>query len=142
MFYSTTGEASGINRLELSFEDALLVCEEGQLKVCELGFSEAEYRKKETEHFPKINGAWKAIQCDGINLEHAGILQNFVNVVLNKEKLIAAGQEGIKSLLISNAIYLSSWQEKMIGIPQNQEEEEDFEKVFEEEAVKKGMSEI
>lgn len=40
-FYATTGEAPGINRLEISLEDALLVCDDGVLKVCELGFKKS-----------------------------------------------------------------------------------------------------
>ena len=41
--------------------------------------------------------------------EAAKCLKNFANAVLNGEKLIAPGEEGIKGLTISNAIHLSSW---------------------------------
>ncbi|WP_029201423.1 hypothetical protein [Oribacterium sp. NK2B42] len=45
---------------------------------------------------------------------------------------IAAGREGRKSLLISNAIYLSSWDKKMIEIPElDSQKELQFEKEFE-----------
>ncbi len=138
-FYSTTGEASGINRLELSFDNALLVCEKGQLRVWETGFDEPEYRRTETEHFPKFEREWKQIACDGEDLKHVGILQNFVDAVLEKEPLFVDGAEGSKSLLLSNALYLSSWQRRMVELPGNDEEERVFEKSFEEEAGKKGL---
>jgi len=130
LFYATTGEAPGINRLEISLEDALLVCEDGELKVCELGFREAEYRKTAMECFPTVNGQWKRIDCPGENTMHQGILQNFVNTVLGKEELLVDGREGLKSLLLSNAMYLSSWKNRMIEIPTGDLERLLFETAF------------
>lgn len=135
-FYSTTGEAPGMNRLEISLEDALLVCEKGMLRVCELGFHEAVYRQNATEYFAKLNGTWKDINCPGENTMHCGIIQNFVNCVLKKEMLLVNGSEGLKSLLLSNAMYLSSWQKRMVELPQSVEEQ-----LFLEEAFQKGFEE-
>ena len=133
-FYSTTGEASGINRLEISFEDALLVCEKDSLRVCELGFKEAQYRKSATDQFAKINGTWKDIEITEPNTMHVGILNNFVDAIENGCELVAPGQEGIKSLSLSNAMYLSSWKKRMVNIPQSDDEmfwlEAEFEGAF------------
>ena len=52
-----------------------------------------------------------------IKEQHAGIMKNFTNHVLNGEKLIAPGQEGINGLTISNAIHLSSWLGKEVKLP-------------------------
>lgn len=130
VFYATTGEAPGINRLEISFEDALLVCEGGELKVCELGFREAEYRKTATECFTKLNGQWKIIDCPGENTMHQGILQNFIDCILGLASLMVDGSEGLKSLLLSNAMYLSSWQKRMVEIPVSEVEQLEFESAF------------
>ncbi len=133
-FYSTTGEASGINRLEISLEDALLVYEKDTLKVCELGFKEAEYRKTATEQFAKMKGTWKEITFDEPNTMHVGILNNFVEAIENGATLIAPGQEGIKSLSLSNAMYLSSWKKVAIELPRKEEDvfwlEAEFESVL------------
>jgi len=129
-FYATTGEAPGINRLEISLEDALLVCESGVLKVCELGFKEAEYRRTATECFTKLNGHWKEVECPGENTMHQGILQNFVNTILGKEELMVDGREGLMSLMLSNAMYLSSWKNRMIDIPTSELERLLFETAF------------
>ena len=129
-FYATTGEAPGINRLEISLEDALLVCEGGVLKVCELGFKEAEYRRTATECFTKLNGHWKEVECPGENTMHQGILQNFVNTILGKEELLVDGREGLMSLMLSNAMYLSSWKNRMIDIPTSELERLLFETAF------------
>ena len=48
------------------------------------------------------------------------------------------GSEGRKSLLISNAIYLSSWEKRMIPIPEPDSQEElAFEEIFEQWMEKK-----
>lgn len=134
VFFASTGEAPGINRLEISLEDALLVCEQGELKVCELGFHEPEYRKTATDCFKKLEGQWKKIVCTDENPQHIGILKNFADAVLNGEPLLARGEEGNKSLILSNAIYLSSWVKRMIEIPkEGTEYEKEFEKEFERE---------
>ena len=130
-FYSTTGEASAINRLEISMEDALLLFENGELKVRELKVHEAEYRKTATDFFAQPEGEWKNIICDGMDTAHVGILQNFADAVEGNTELWVDGREGGKSLMISNAMYLSSWKKQMVKLPMNYEEEISFEKEYE-----------
>lgn len=44
-------------------------------------------------------------------------------------KLIADGREGYHSLLLTNAIYLSSWEKRMVTLPEpGTEEEKEFER--------------
>ena len=136
-FYSTTGEASAINRLEISMEDALLVFENGKLRVRELKVHETYYRKTATDYFAQPEGEWKDISCEGEDLEHVGILQNFADAVDGKAELFVEGTEGSKSLMFANAMYLSSWIGQMVKIPQNIEEEIAFEVAYEPEFAKK-----
>ncbi len=136
-FYSTTGEASGINRLEISMEDALLVYENGELRVRELNVHESEYCKTATDFFAQPQGTWHTLECSGTELAHPGILQNFVNAIDQGEELFVQGSEGGKSLLLANAMYLSSWKKQMIKLPENFREECEFEEIYEEELRKK-----
>ena len=131
-FYSTTGEASGINRLEISMENALLVLENGELRVRELKVHEPEYRKNATDFFAQPEGEWKEIQYEGTDGAHIGVLQNFADAVEGKTELFIHGAEGQKSLNLSNAMYLSSWKSQMVALPRNLEEEIAFEKEYEE----------
>lgn len=134
IFFASTGEAPGINRLEISMEDALLVCDKGELKVCELGFHEAEYRKTSTDCFAKLNGQWHNIDCKTIDSQYVEMLKNYAEAIMKRTPLLAKGKEGSKSLLLSNAIYLSSWKREMIEIPKEGTEYElEFEKEFEKE---------
>lgn len=132
-FYSTTGEAPGRNRLEISMEDALLICEDGKLTIEELGFSEANYRKKATDYFVRLRGNRKELSGLGEDTGYIGVLQNFADTIAGEAKLAIEGAEGCKSLLLSNAMYLSSWQKQMVEIPQTREEMLRFEKEFERE---------
>ena len=139
-FYSTTGEASGINRLEISMEDALLVFENNVIKVRELKVKEAEYRKTATDFFAQPEGEWREVECQGIDMAHVGVLQNFADAVDKKAELFILGVEGEKSLKLSNAMYLSSWNKKMIMVPQNRDDELIFEQEYENELAKKKLS--
>ncbi len=136
-FYSTTGEASAINRLEIAMEDALILFENGELKVRELKVHEAEYRRTATDYFAQPEGEWKEIACEGVDLEHVGILQNFAGAVDGKAALFVEGTEGSKSLTLANAMYLSSWKKHMVKMPENLEEEIAFEAAYEAEFAKK-----
>ncbi len=136
-FYATTGEAPGINRLEISLEDALLVCENGKLIVYELGFEESEYRKNATNYFARLTGNPKEISCPGEDTGYRGVLQNFVDTIRGESALLVGGTEGLKSLLLSNAMYLSSWQKRMVEIPRTRETQIQFEEEFEKELGKK-----
>ena len=131
-FYSTTGEASDINRLEISMEDGLLVLENGELRVRKLKVHEPDYRKNATDFFAQPEGEWEHIACKGNSPEHIGILQNFADTVGGRDELFVDGAEGSKSLLLANAMYLSSWKKQMIKLPENLEEDVKFEQEYEE----------
>jgi predicted dehydrogenase len=135
-FITSTGDAPGINRLEISLEEALIVCENGMIRIGELaqemGGKEADYRSKSTDFFRKIKGTWIEIKPEKEDHPYEKVIQGFVDEINGSGKSIADGREGRKSLLISNAIYLSSWEKRMEDIPQiGSAEEIDFEQRFE-----------
>lgn len=136
VFVTSTGEAPGINRLEISLEEALIVCENGKIRVGELlpelGCKESEYRQKSTDFFTPIRGVWREITPTNPENTYLQMLQNFAKACTCEEPLIAPGTEGRKSLLLGNAIYLSSWEHRMVEIPkEGSEEEREFERSFE-----------
>lgn len=120
-FITSTGEAPGINRLEISLDEALLVCEGGKLRIgelaSELGVKEADYRRSSTDYFRKLKGTWSEIVPEREEDPYGEVLRAFANACLGRGLSVADGREGRKSLLISNAAYLSSWEHRMIEIP-------------------------
>ena len=136
-FITSTGDAPGINRLEISLEEAMIVCENGKLRIGELsqemGGKEADYRQNATDYFKKIKGTWTEITPEKEEKPYEKVLQGFADECMGSGKCVAQGAEGRKSLLLSNAIYLSSWERRMVKLPEiGTDEELKFEGLFEE----------
>ena len=136
VFITSTGEAPGSNRLEISLEEATIICENGRLKIGEtfpeMKMKERDYRAQSTDYFGKIKGTWHELAFEKEEAPYEKVLQSFSNECNGAGKSIANGSEGRKSLLISNAIYLSSWEKKMINIPViGSDKEIEFEQEFE-----------
>jgi hypothetical protein len=53
----------------------------------------------------------------GRNDQHVGILNNFANAILGLEPLFVKGEEGIKSVQIMNAMLLSTWLDRAVELP-------------------------
>ncbi len=127
VFIASTGEAAGVNRLEISLDNALLVCEKGELSVFELDKPESEYRNGTGDLFAKPKVEQKKIECGKPEGAYEKVLSDFAAGVMT-----ADGSEAINSLYLSNAIYLSSWENRTVDIPKSGTQEElKFEKSFE-----------
>lgn len=116
-FITSTGDYPGTNRLEITLQKAKIICEYGIIKVCELEKSVDEVIKTSEKSFDEIKGNWETIQTDGSNEQHPGVMNAFAAHILRGEPLVAEGKEGINGLTISNAAFLSSWLDKEIVLP-------------------------
>lgn len=117
VFVTTTADAPGTNRLEVTLEKAKLVAENNKLTLYELEIGEREYCFQATEGFQKPPCHEREIILDGENPQHVGILNAFAGAILRGEPLVANGTEGIHGLELSNAMHLSSWLEKTVELP-------------------------
>lgn len=117
VFVTTTGDAPGTNRLELTFEMGKIVCEDDKLIFDKLSESVFEHCKHEKEGFKKPDCTRVEIETDGLNEQHVGVLKAFADKILGKGELVAEGVEGINGLTLSNAMYLSSWLDETIELP-------------------------
>lgn len=110
VYITSTGEAPGTNRLEISGDMGKIVVEKNKLTFHRNRISEREHNRINTEAFKKPE-CWTCdipVAQDG-GEQHIGILKNFTRAILNGEKLLAPGEEGIYGLTISNAIHYSTW---------------------------------
>ena len=114
----STADAPGTDRLEILGDKGRLLLENGKLIKSTLKIPEREFNKtyKGGFGYPEYTTEEIKIEPDEKQI-HVAILQNFVNAILGKEELIADGQEGIKSLQLANAILLSTWFNKWIDLP-------------------------
>ena len=116
-FITTTGDAPGTNRFEITLDGGKLLAENGKLYMTELEMFEPEFSKTNKISFAAPRGKSIEVETDGQSPQHVGVLNRFAAAILRDEPLVARGEEGIFGLTISNAMHLSSWLGKTVEIP-------------------------
>ena len=109
MFITTTGEAPGTNRFEISGTGGKLVCEGGKLMWYKNGEDSAEWSRTNPAGFKKPPCEVIEVETDGQNPQHAGIINNFTAALLGREPMFVDGKEGSAGVELMNAIELSGW---------------------------------
>lgn len=118
VFVTTTADAPGTNRLEITLDRGKLVCENDKVMLWKLKVSEKEHRFSSKEGFAKPEcEEMVEVETDGMNEQHVGVLKAFAGRILHGTPLIAEGYEGINGLTLSNAMHLSSWLGHPVEIP-------------------------
>ena len=122
VFITTTGEAPGTNRFEVSGTKGKLLSEGDKL----LWYKNAEDSQVAVQTYE--NGFLKPecqiieVETDGKNPQHAGIINNFANAILGIEEQFVAGTDGFNGVELMNAIELSGWSNgEEIVLPVNEE---------------------
>lgn len=113
-FTAATTEAMGTNRFEIVGSTGKLVIENEQLHLWKMIQDETFWPHS------KDTPSYEEVPIDLINekdQQHQKVLENFVQAILFDEPLLASATEGIKSLSIINATYLSSWLDKGVDLP-------------------------
>lgn len=122
VFITTTGDAPGTNRLEVTGTLGKLVCENDELIFHRLGVDEREWCVTAKQGFAVPPVEVIRVETDSSNPQHVGVLNAFASNILHGSPLVADGREGIKGLMLSNAMHLSSWTDKMVSLPFDEEE--------------------
>ena len=117
VFVTSSADAPGTDRFEITLEKGKLVCENDKLALFLLDSNEREFCYTAKEGFSKPEGHCIEIETDGKGMQREGVLNAFAGKILRGTPLVAEGVEGINELTIANAIYLSSWLGKPIEIP-------------------------
>ena len=121
VFVTTTGDAPGTNRLELSGTLGKAVCENDSLRLWKLDEDEEKWRFGAKEGFAKPPFAEVKVETDGRNPQHPAVLNAFAAHIMRGEPMIADGREGIRGLMLSNAMHLSSWLGREVELPIDEE---------------------
>ncbi len=118
VFITSTGEAPGTNRLEVTAEQGKLVLENGRMEFTRNEIQTTKFSRTTKESFSRP-AVWN-VQIPLPNdrgEQHLGIIKNFVGAILRGEKLLAPAPEGIHSVELGNAILFSSLLEKTVDLP-------------------------
>ena len=117
VFITTTGDAPGTNRLEITGTLGKVVCENDVLTFQKLAVNEREWCAACPEGFKKPDCETIIVETDGANPQHNGIMNAFAGAIANGTPLVADGREGINGLMLSNAIHLSAWTGETVTLP-------------------------
>ncbi|MCQ2436714.1 MAG: Gfo/Idh/MocA family oxidoreductase [Clostridia bacterium] len=117
VFVTSTADAPGTNRFEILGTKGKLVCEGETLKLTMLDTDEREfcYAHDGGQGQPTFHDV--PVETDGKNPQHVGILNNFANAVLGIEPLFVDGREGLNGVELMDSMLLSTWLDKEITLP-------------------------
>ena len=142
VFITSTGEAPGTNRLEISADRGKVVLEDGKITFWRTRESSSKFLKEWPDGFGRPE-VWKCeIPASG-DEEHKGITKNWVQAIRTGSPLLAQGIEGINGVELANAMLLSTWTDDWVDIPMNAEGYwEELQKRVETSQVKEGSGQI
>lgn len=121
VFVTTTADAPGTNRFEITLDKGKLVAENGKLYLWELEATLDQYTFESASGFGQPKCTFTEVETDKKNPQHVGVLNAFAGAILRGEPLVAPGEEGINGLTLSNAMHLSAWLGKDITLPLDEE---------------------
>lgn len=98
VFITTTGEAPGINRLEIAAERGRLIYENDVLSFTRNEVEMTEFSRTTILGFATPPVSDVRILLSGHGEQHNGVLKNFADAILDGVPLIASAEEGIHSV--------------------------------------------
>ena len=117
VFVTTTGDAHGSNRFEIQMDRAKLLVEHDKLILTEFSVSEPEWSATNKEPFASMPTVETVVETDGENPQHTGVVNAWGGTILRGEPMVADGREGIRGLMLSNAMHLSAFLGKEVTLP-------------------------
>ena len=118
VFITTTADAPGTNRFEITGTRGTLIFEDNKLFFKELLTDERVHCKEATTGFsapeclPTVE-----IELTGENSQHVGICNNIANAILGLEEVYAPASDGLHGVELANAMLLSTWMNSEISLP-------------------------
>ena len=118
VFVTTTADAPGTNRFEVTGTKGTLIFENDKLLFTELKEDERVHCYKADAGFKKPEACPTVeVELTGENSQHAGILSNVANAILGIEEIYAPASDGICGVELANAMLLSTWLDKTVTLP-------------------------
>jgi len=117
VFITSTGEAPGTNRLEITGERGRVVYENEKITFTQNETGMTRFSRMATEGFALPATTESVFTFPDHGAQHAGIVQNFADAILRGAPLIAPAGEGIHSVEMANAMLMSSWTGESVSFP-------------------------
>ena len=117
VFITSTGEAPGTNRFELCGDRGKIVIEGGKMLFTRNEVPMRDFSKTAKTGFARPDLWHVEIPVENSAAQHATVMQNFVEAILDGAPLIAPGAEGLHSVEFANAALYSSWTGETVALP-------------------------
>ncbi|TJY43931.1 Gfo/Idh/MocA family oxidoreductase [Cohnella pontilimi] len=118
VFITSTCETPGTNRFEVTGDRGKIVMEGGRMTFWRNEKSETEFNATYTGGFGQPEYQTVEIPLEpGEGEQHKGITKDWVQAIQSGTPLLAPGEEGIKGLMLSNAMLLSAWTDDWAELP-------------------------
>jgi predicted dehydrogenase len=117
VFVTSTGESPGSNRLEIAGDRGRVVIGEGGFSFVENDISTSEFSRTTDELWGAPGRREVEVPAQGPGGEHAEIIRNFVDAILDGAPLIARAEEGINSVELANSMLYSTLTDRTIDLP-------------------------
>jgi len=119
VFITTTGEAPGTNRLEITTEGGKLVYENDRLVRTRNEIEASRFSRNSADGFGAPGTTEEIIPISGHGTQHLGIMENFISAILDAGALLAPAGEGIHSVELANAMLHSTLTGQTVTLPLN-----------------------
>ena len=116
-FITSNGEAPGTNRLEIAAEGGRLLYEDHHLQFLRNATSTTEFARTSVKGFATPAAVEVPLAVTGPDPQHAGILQNFTDAILDGVPVLAPVEEAIGAVELANAMLLSTWLDRTVDLP-------------------------
>lgn len=116
-FIASTGEAPGINRLEIVGDLGTIITDGNEAKLIRNRETASSYSRTTDDIFGTPEQTEECYQPGEPVNQHATVLDNFVKAARGEAGLIAPASEGIHSLELAGAMIYSSWMDAAVDLP-------------------------
>ena len=117
-FIASTGDLPGTNRLEIDCERGKIVCEDGTIRCWRMEKNERDICfSSDNPWYQPPDLTTFFLKTDRRNPQHPGVIDAFAAHLLHGTPMIAGAEDGLREIMLSNAIHLSGWTGEAVRIP-------------------------
>jgi predicted dehydrogenase len=117
VFVTSTGEAPGTNRLEITAEGGRLVYEDDRILYTRNTVPMSAFSHSSPQAFARPETVQVALTAPDHGGQHIEVLRNFADAIRDGQALIAPAADGLRSVELGNAMLLSTWLGKTVELP-------------------------
>lgn len=121
-FQSASGEHPGVNRLEIWGSQGMLSVIDEKVLVMDRNEVDTDtFNRENQEIYGQPSHERQVLVQAPEGKQYVKIFQNFSDHIRKGTPLLAKGEDGLNSLILANASYLSAWTGERISLPMDDE---------------------